>query len=565
MSFKISELVDQLKRNREARQTQSVAWRTRRGKAARAFVSQPVSRNIGSAQKGLQIAAGNFLINGRLIRDPNVPIWDVDSENDAFQIKAQSFYWLDDLAANGSPECNLKARAWFADWLIRFGDGDNFAWTPELAGMRIIRLVNHALVFLTNTKEQDQKNYFASISHHARFLKKRRLFAPDGLPRFQALVGSVYSALALENFAGDLKPALRTLARECDSYISDDGGISSRNPEELLMIFTLLVWVDQGMTRACLKPDRALLNAIERIAPALHSLRMPDGRLVEFHGGGASNVAHIDLILSGYTAPVATASVMGYSRIKRADSLLIVDTGAAPKSDSLKPTYDCALALEFASGPYTIFNSTGFKSPGRGHDLSTAQPSAAAFSVSSLKPVFSGTAGHGHKLSNALAADMFVEAHCPASADDAPVTLAASHTGYLKDFGLTYRRTLDMAPNGRVITGLDRFYCQKKPHKSRYDAAVGRQVAHSIAFVAIFHISPDVEAELDLGGMAVSLQLPNNVVWIFKAPEGALALQDSVYFDQDHLMPRATKQIVVTSQVVNYEGAVTWMLARIDG
>jgi len=564
VSFKIFELMDQLKRDREARQTQSVAWRTRHGKAARAFVSQPIAHNIGSAQKGLQIAAGNFLIEGRLIRDSNVPIWDVDSENDDFQIKAHSFYWLDDLGANGSFQCNLTARTWFIDWLIRFGDGDNFAWTPELAGMRVIRLVNHALVFLTNTKERDQKNYFASISHHARFLKKRRLFAPEGLPRFQALVGSVYSALALENFAGDLTPALRALARECDSYISPDGGIPTRNPEELLEIYTLLVWVDQGMTRAGLKPERPLLSAIEHIASAIRSLRMSNGRLVAFHGGGVSDVARIDRILSESSARKGAAfdMVMGYSRLEKVNSLLIMDTGPTTKSSSLQPDYDCALALELASGPYSIFESIG-----AGQNLSAAQRkicgSAAAFSVASLRSVFSGAAGHRHKLSTTLATDMRVEVHRPARADNASATLTASHTGYRKNFGLTYGRTLDVTPNGRGISGLDRFYCERKKDKSCYDAAVRRQVAQSVPFAAIFHISPDVEAELDLGGTAVSLQLPNNEVWIFKASGGELALQDSVYFAQDHLIPRATKQIVVTSQVVNYEGAVTWMLTRL--
>ncbi len=556
----------QLKRDREARQTQSVAWHTRHGKAARAFVSQPVAHNIGSAQKGLQLAAGNFLIEGRLIRDPNVPIWDVDSENDDFQIKTQSFYWLDDLVANGAPECGLKARAWFADWLIRFGDGDNFAWTPQLAGVRIIRLVNHALVFLTNTKERDQKNYFASISHHARFLKKRRLFAADGLPRFQALVGSVYSALALEDFAGDLKPALRALARECDSYISDDGGIPTRNPEELLEIFTLLVWVDKGMMRAGLKSDRALLNALERIAPAIRSLRMPDGHLVEFHGGSGSNAARIDPILSGYSVQerAAIGSVMGYSRIKKAKSLLIVDTGAMPKTSSSALNCESALAFEVSSGAFPIF-----KSMGSGQGLSAAQRnicrSASAFSVASLQPVFSGGAGQRHKLSTALAADMQVEAYWSASADNAPVTLTASHTGYRNNFGLTYSRTLDVTPDGSVISGLDRFYCEQKKDKLRYDAAVRRQVPQAVPFVLNFHISPDVEAEMDLGGQAVSLQLPNNEIWIFKASGGVLSLHDSKYFDASHLMPRATKQIVVSSQVVNYEGAVTWMLTRTEG
>ncbi len=197
MSAKIFDIFQQLKHDHQDRKTQTVAWRARRGKAAKAFVLQPMVHNVGSAQRGLQLAAGNFLIDGRLIRDPKVPIWNVESDNQIFQRNAQSFSWLDHLCANGSSVCNITSRKWFADWLVQFGDGDNLAWTPELAGARIIRLVNHAIVLLGNTTDRDQRNYFSSISHHARFLKKRWQYAPDGLPKFQALVGYVYSALAL--------------------------------------------------------------------------------------------------------------------------------------------------------------------------------------------------------------------------------------------------------------------------------------------------------------------------------------------------------------------------------
>jgi uncharacterized heparinase superfamily protein len=68
----------------------------------------------------------------------------------------------------------------------------------------------------------------------------------------------------------------------------------------------------------------------------------------------------------------------------------------------------------------------------------------------------------------------------------------------------------------------------------------------------------------DLGGMAVSLQLPNAEMWIFKATGGKLTLEDSAYFTSERITPRATKQIVVTSDVVNYEGSVTWMLTRLE-
>jgi len=555
----IFELFNQLKRGRQGRTTQAVAHRARRGKTAKSITSQPMVNGVGSAQKGLQLASGNFLIDGRLIRDPDEPIWDVDKDNIRFQTKAHGFFWLDHLVANGSADCIAVARLWFAQWLEHFGNGDNLAWAPELAGARIIRLINHAIVLLGNSSKHDQKDFFNSISHHARFLKKRWQYAPEGLPKFQALVGYVYSALALEEFKKDLKPALRALATECENYIDADGGIPTRNPEELLDILTLLVWVVQGMTSSSIAPERALLDAIERITPAIRTLRMGDGRLVEFHGGRAATKKRVDQVLmdSGTRSASTLSDVMGYSRVAKAQSLLIVDTGDKPHTDGAG--FECALAFEFSFGAHPIFQSSG---TGRylNHQKRKASQTADGFTVATLQSLLAKE----NKQPTAMAPDAEVTVLQSAGMDDGVAMLMAAHTGYRDGVGLTYSRKLELTENGCALTGTDRFYCDGKQDQKRLEAATEHQIEHSIPIVAKFHIAPDVDASLDLGGTAVSLQLPDSSVWIFKASGGRISLQDSAYYSSERLKLRATKQIVVTSDVVNYEGGITWMLTCLD-
>ncbi len=350
--------------------------------------------------------------------------------------------------------------------------------------------------------------------------------------------------------------------KECDVYIADDGGISTRNPEELLEIFTLLVWVVQGMTSASFKPSHALLSAIDRIAPAIHTLRLGDGRLVEFHGGRAISKQRIDQILSdsGLHGVSTLKSAMGYSRLENATSLLVMDAGSVAKPIRDNAVFGCTLAFEFSSGQYPIF-----KSVGSGRDLGDQQrmnsQAAPAFTVASIKPFFYGQADKTDKQTMASGEVPSVRTE---SDVDETVNLSAFHTGYRRTFGLTYNRKLELAANGCALSGTDHFMCKQKKDRGRFDMAVERQVAHSIPFVSKFHIASDVEAELDLGGTAVSMRLPNNEVWIFKAAGGNLALEDDTYFSPERLRPRATKQIVVTSYIVNYEGAVTWMLTRLE-
>lgn len=561
MVTKIFELFEFLKTDHLDRKTQALAKSTRRGRAAKAFTSQPMPRGVGTSTKGLQLAAGNYLIDGRLIKEPNDVIWDVEKDHAEFQIKAHGFFWLDDLAANGSRDCLDTAKRWFYDWSVRFGNGENLAWTPEMAGARVIRLVNHAIVLLNGADAVQSKQYFAAISHHARFLKKTWNTAPEGLPRFQALVGYVYSALALEEFSKDLKPSLAWLAKECEGYIGDDGGIPSRNPEELLEIFTLLVWVDQGITSADLTPDRALLTAIERIAPLIRTLRMGDGRLAEFHGGEASNAERIDNILQdgGVRGTSILGDVMGYSRVSNGASVLVADMASPPITDM---RYDCALAFEFSSGECSVFKSTG-----AGRNLSEgwrgAAKTAAAFSVVSIQPFSREPSMRQRKQVVQMSGVADVRLIRSERRKGSVALLAGQHAGYKSEFGLTYSRSLELSLNGRTLSGTDRLFCTGKKDEAVFDTAILHQATQTIPFVSRFRIAADVDAELDLGGTAVSLKLPNDEVWIFKASGGKLTLEGSAYSSVDRLKPRATKQIVVTSGAVNYEGAVSWVVTRL--
>jgi uncharacterized heparinase superfamily protein len=84
-----------------------------------------------------------------------------------------------------------------------------------------------------------------------------------------------------------------------------------------------------------------------------------------------------------------------------------------------------------------------------------------------------------------------------------------------------------------------------------------------IPFTLRFHLHPDVEAELDLGGAAVSLTLRGGEVWVFRhGQEANLTLEKSVYLESGRLKPRATKQIVLSSRVTDYGSAVSWSLAK---
>jgi uncharacterized heparinase superfamily protein len=181
-----------------------------------------------------QIAAGNFLFAGFLIEAPGKSIWDIAVPDYRFEESLHGFSWLDDLAAVDDAPARTRAQDWTFDWIARFGRGAGPGWTPDLTGRRLIRWINHAILLLNGRDRTQARAYFRSLGQQTIFLSRSWKSATPGLPRFEALTGLIYAGLALTGMERHVAAASGALARECAREIDSDGGIPTRNPEELL-------------------------------------------------------------------------------------------------------------------------------------------------------------------------------------------------------------------------------------------------------------------------------------------------------------------------------------------
>jgi len=311
--------------------TQSQTWRARRTafmhryharRAARAtpataFLSQPEPRTIGHFARGRQLIAGNYLFAGTLTEGKDTSLWDIDASRIMVRDELHGFGWLDDLAAVGDAKARTCAQKWLNDWIERYGNGTGAGWLPGLTGRRLIRWINHGLFVLRGEDKETSDAFFRSLAQQTLFLSRRWKATPPGLPRFEAITGIIYAGFALEGMRKHVAPAMRALERDCNKAIDEDGGIASRNPEELLDIMTLLNWASMAIAESGEKPPQAVLDAIERIAPTLRALRHADGSLARFHGGGRGLDGRLDhaLAASNVRTPPNDGLHMGFGRL----------------------------------------------------------------------------------------------------------------------------------------------------------------------------------------------------------------------------------------------------------
>ncbi len=536
-------------------------WRASKVPASTGFVSQPEPRTIGQYNRGRQMVAGNFLFAGHLVEAPGASIWDVRAPDPAFAREAHGFAWLDDLAALGDGAARLKAQDWTYDWIARYGRGSGAGWSPDLTARRLIRWINHAFFLMSGRKSEQTGGYFRLLTSQTVYLSRAWKNAAPGLPRFEALTGMICAGLALKGMEGYVGPAVAALAADCLREVDGEGGLPTRNPEELLEVFTLLTWAAQALSEAGRMPPPELNSAMERIAPTLRALRHADGGLARFHGGGRGAEGRLDhaLATAGVRTMPAARLAMGFARLQGGRTTVIVDAAAPPGARAGRGAHASTCALELTSGRRPVVVSCGSGAP-FGVEWRQAGRATASHSTLAIEGYSSSRFAPGEFTTFHETAQVTTARLMPAE-DGTGLHLA--HDGWAQTHGLSHVRDLFLAGDGRKLSGIDKLAALSVAQKNRFEALIQDGRLGGVAFDLRFHLHPDVDARLDMGGAAVSLALKSGEIWVFRHDGGGkLSLEPSVYLERKRLRPRPALQIILRTSAIDFETRLGWTLAK---
>lgn len=535
--------------------------RARRGPISSGLVIQPEPRTIGLYARGKQLVAGQFIAGASVVESPGVAIWDVAFPDAATSDEAHGFAWADDLAALGDIRAQERAQAWTRDWIQRFGQGpaSGPGWRPDRIGRRLIRWVNHAPMLLEGQPPEVAAAFYASLSLQLHFLAERAGFAPPGLPRAEALCGLIIASLVLKDMAPHVAPAQKLLAAELEAEVDMGGGIASRNPEDLLEIFTLLTWAAQGLADAGQLASPEHFAAIERIAPVLRALRHADGGLARFHGGGRGAEGRLDAALAtaGVRPMASAAMAMGFVRLTGGRTTLVLDGAPPPPGSPL--AHASTNGFELTSGRRPLVVSCG-SGAAFGGEWRQAGRATALHSTLGIEGFSSSRLGPGGEGAFVERADVTTLRMLPGE-NGAGVHI--THDGWSRTHGLSHIRDLMLTNDGRHLTGIDRLAAVSTQDKRRFERVLLADRQQGVKFAVRFHIHPDVDARLDMGGTAVSLALKSGEIWVFRHDGTArLSLGPTIYLEKSRLRPRESLQIVLSGHAQDFDTQLGWTLAK---
>ncbi|MGD1884086.1 MAG: heparinase II/III family protein [Paracoccaceae bacterium] len=541
------------------------ARRATLGRARTAFAKLPEPRTIGSFAKGRQLLAGNYLFAGYLAEAPGVSIWDVAAPDNAYLSETHGFAWLDDLAAVGDIATRDLAQDWLWGWIDRYSKGGGPGWLPDLTGRRVFRWINHSSLLLRGKDEAATDRFYRSLRQQAMFLSRRWQGAGPGLPRFEALTGLVHAGLFLNGLEHLTEPATKALAGECTRQIDDEGGLPTRNPEDLLAACTLLTWVSSALTDAGITTPDAQMQAIERIAPTLRTLRHSDGSLARFHGGGRGAEGWLDhaLAFSGIKKRQPDGLSMGYARLSAGRTSVIIDAAGPPTDQASFGAHASTLAFELTSGrrPLIVNCGSGANFGIEWRRAGRATPSHSTISLDGYSSAMldddSPDALHERLIDGPT--------HVPIEISHAPdgLRFKGGHDGYVPTHGLNHMRTLELTFDGRGMAGEDMLLAVDDTAKRRFEKAMSARNLAGVPFDIRFHLHPEVDATYDLDGNGVAMALKSGEIWVFRHDDTRrLALTPSVYLEKGRLEPRATQQIVLSGKVMDYATRIRWSVAK---
>lgn len=529
------------------------------------LVAEP--RTIGSADAGRRMVGGRIKVFAEEASIPHGGIWEIKGGSRRIQSWLHGFTWLDDLAAVRDAQAITLARNGAFEWINRFGDGKGPGWVADIAGRRLIRLIGHAPLLLTLQPEQKHRELTAAVIANASFISRRWRSLPDGLRRLEALTGLVYGYSALQGRESSLRRTAGDMARDANSFIDPDGGILSRNPEDLLKAATLLGWASAVLIDTGMPPMAKHVDAIRRSARVLRAVRHADGSLARFHGGGGAPEGYLDRALaeSGDRSFEAGAPEMGYVKLAARGASAIIDAAAPHSGAGSENSHASTLAFEFCSdgGPIIVNRGSGAGFAGSAANGLRETRSSSTIEIdgrssSRIAPAAGTEDGRSGPVL-AVPGDVRVE-QLPSPEGK---TVIASHDGYAPMFGVTHMRRLDLSDSAEQLWGEDTLWTRSKEHRAAYAQTMERRQHSGLGIAARFHIHPSVSVKK--GQDRAVLELENGDIWEFRNEGGArLSIESSDYMDETRSTARGGGQLVLESELESGAGQLRWSFTKAE-
>ncbi len=525
-------------------------WRSRQPER---LLIAPQDVRTGDPTIAAEIYAGYYCFAGKIVNAHGRSPFSLDPPSPEWARILNGFGWLRHLRAANTALARANARSLVKEFITTSGKtGAHPAWDPGVVARRTLSWLSQSPMLLEGVNYDDYRRFIRVLSRGYWLL--RRHVHDELAAEFQLTAALAMTAFALCVQGGTplLKGAVAALNEQLREQILLDGGPIGRNPQTLVDLLFDLLPLRQAFAARGMSPPPELLNAIDRITPALRMFRHHDGALALFNGMGVTAPDRIAIALSYDDTrgrPIFNARYAGYQRLEASNALVIVDTGAPPPPLFSRDAHAGCLSFEFSLSMERIVVNCG--NPGRRRpDLRASARTTAAHSTVTVNDVSSCLFSARSGVQSWFADEILSGPNAvPVTREDSDegTTVRASHDGYQRRFGLIHERTLMLQADGARLKGRDRLI--PFPGVERKD----------VNYAIRFHIHPSVTPVPIWDGLGVLLQTSRGAVLAYEAGGLPIDVEESIFFAAPE-GARACQQIVVYGNAADID-EISWSFA----
>ncbi len=461
------------------------------------------------------------------------------------------FDWLRDLAAAANRAEGAPLAAAIADgWLNAHARKASLpAWRIDNTAWRFLNMAAWAPYLLSSSDLVYRSKILNHFARMARHLDQSAARATKPFDRVAGWAGVVAAGLLLPEGKARLTMGEHSLSLALDDLVFPDGGVISRAPLQLIEVIALLSLLRQ----AYLAREKISLifwpTHSGRMIPALLGLTHNDGGLGAWQGSGHVGPERIEALVtaSGVRArPQRQALDWGYQRVSSGQSVLLVDGGPPPNAKQALVGCSSTLAFEFSFAAQRLIVNCGGAglvganipaSLARGLRTTAAHSTLCVDDSNSTSILANGQMGRGVS-----------EVGLERREIDQATRIEGSHDGYARAYGHVHKRILILRNDGMELRGEDTLLPEPK-------AKQREQVDLHVRF----HLGPDIETALSEGGRNAVLRLPDGTSWTFTATGGELAVEDSIWVDENG-RPHPSQQLVIAAEAPKGGITIGWLL-----
>jgi uncharacterized heparinase superfamily protein len=544
---------------RIANQITRLTWRTPlhslrlKGRYPLKLLGVPRDPVPGDVAAGQAIRAGYFQHRGLRQSIKNLDFRRLDVPP-SFADYLHSFAWLRDLATVATrAEAAPIAEAVVRQWLAAHGEAvSDPSWNVDNSGWRILFWSAHAPLILSSSDIVYRSSVLNHIARTARHLDRAADKSRAGTGQMVAWVGIVAASLMLPGGEPRQVFGEAGLRRVLGTSFYADGGNIARSPQAQLDAVMALAMLAQVYDMRRMELPAFIKEVLQRAVPALLGVVHSDGSMGNWQGSGALSADRIQAVIkaSGVrTRPLKQARDWGYQRLVAAKVVLVADAAPPPVSRLTEAGCASTLAFELSDGDERIVVNCGGAALSGGTipaDLAQGLRTTAAHSTLTLDDSNSTAI-----LANGALGKGVTEVEIDRRETPQGSRLEMSHDGYVKRQGLIHRRLLILAPHGRELRGEDMLLpapsSRRKGDKN---------------FTIRFHLGRDVGANITTDKFGALLRLGNGTLWQFRASDGELAIEDSLWVDGDG-RPHPTQQLVISGLSPAGGASIGWIFKQI--